>query len=101
MAEHQQHGQAELGAPMDYPEHERTYSAFLTLSKVSVLASIATLLALALFSFGGSWGFWWGLLILILTALGTVIGIAGKGSVRPLGIVCVIGFILMALTGGS
>jgi hypothetical protein len=98
MAEHASSGHAELGAPMDYREHERTYSGFISLSKIGVLASIASLLSLALFSFGGGWGFWWGFLILFLMLAGTAIGIVGNGNVRPLIAVSVLGFILLALT---
>lgn len=98
MAEQISSGHAELGAPMDYREHERTYSGFITLSKIGVLASIASLLSLALFSFGGGAGFWWGTLMLLLMVASTVIGIVAKGTVRPLIVVNVLGFILLALT---
>ncbi len=100
MAENISSGHAELGAPMDYREHERTYSGFIALSKIGVLASIASLLSLALFSFGGGGGFWWGMLMLVLMIAATVIGIVGKGAVRPLIVVNVLGFILLALTSG-
>ena len=100
MAEHVSHGHAELGAPMDYREHERTYSGFIALSKIGVLASIASLLSLALFSFGGGAGFWWGTLMLVLMLVGTITGLVGKGTVRPLIVVNVLGFILLALTAG-
>ena len=100
MAEHHPAGPAELGAPMDYDEHERTYSGFLMLTKVGVVATIATLIALALFAFGGGWGFWWGTLMLVLTTIATVIAMMGSGSIRPLVVVSVFGLILMALTAG-
>ncbi len=100
MAEHTTSGPAELGAPMDYREHERTYSGFITLAKVGVLASIASLLSLALFSFGGGGGFWWGTLMLLLMIAGTVIAIVAKGNIKTLVAVNVLGFILLALTSG-
>ncbi len=98
MAEHAHSGPAELGAPMDYAEHERTYAGFVALTKIGVVASIVTLLALAIFAFGGGWGFWLGTLLLILMMIATVIGLAAKGTVRPLVVVAVIGVILMALS---
>lgn len=100
MAENQHSGTAELGAPMDYREHDRTYSGFLTLAKVSTLASIASLLALALFAFGGGAGFWWGVLMLVLMLVATAIGLVGKGSIRPLLVVTALGFVLLALSAG-
>ena len=100
MAEHTHSAGAELGAPMDYREHERTYSGFITLTKISILASIASLLSLALFSFGGGAGFWWGVVMLVLMAVGTVIGLVAKGATKPLIAINVLGFILLALTAG-
>ncbi|MEE9375609.1 MAG: aa3-type cytochrome c oxidase subunit IV [Rhizobiaceae bacterium] len=42
------------GAPMDYPEHNQTYSKFLWLMKWGVLANVALLLAMAVgFFLGG------------------------------------------------
>ncbi len=84
---------------MDYAQHEQTYDAFLHLTKVTILASIVTLLALALFAFG-SGGFWLGTLLLLLMAIATAIGLVGRGSVKPLVIVTIIGFVLMALSVG-
>jgi hypothetical protein len=98
MAEHTSSGSAELGAPMDYPEHERTYDGFVSLTKITVLATVITMVALAIFSFGGSWGFWLGTLLLILMMIATVIGIVAKGTLRPLIAVAVLGVVLMALS---
>ncbi len=100
MAEHLPSGPAELGAPMDYAEHERTFAGFVALTKIGVLASVITLVALAIFSFGGSWGFWLGTLLLILMMLATAISIVAKGTVRPLVGVAVLGVLLMALSVG-
>jgi hypothetical protein len=98
MVERPHSGTAELGAPMDYPEHERMFERFVILTKVSVLASLATMLALALVAFGGGFGFWLGILLLVLMAAGLAIGLAGKGSGKPLAGVVVLGLVLLALT---
>ena len=37
----------EEGAPMDYPQHEQTYSMFLLLTKWGILFNVALLLAMA------------------------------------------------------
>lgn len=100
MAEHLQSGPAELGAPMDYAEHERTYTGFLALSKLLIVGSIDVLLALALFSFGGGGGFWLGMILLVLLAIGLVMGLAAHGSVKPLIGVTIIGVLLVAITVG-
>ena len=100
MAEHTPSTAAELGAPMDYAQHERTYAAFLAMSKIGVIASIVTVIALAIFAFGGAWGFWLGTLMLILMMVATAIAIATKGGVRPLIAVAVLGVLLLALNAG-
>ena len=43
----------EDGAPMDYPQHEHTYSMFLLLTKWGVLFNVALLLAMAVGFFMG------------------------------------------------
>lgn len=100
MAEQTHSGPAELGAPMDYAEHERTFRGFVTLTKLSVLATIDTLLALALFAFGGGAGFWLGVLLLLLMTIALAIGLAAKGTVKPLLIVTIIGLLLVAISVG-
>ena len=100
MAEHIHSGPAELGAPMDYAEHERTFHGFVTLTKLTILATIDTLLALVLFAFGGGAGFWLGVLLLLLMAIALVIGLAAKGTVKPLLVVTVIGLLLVAISVG-
>ena len=47
MADHASDGPVELGAKMDYAEHEKTYSVFLALTKYGTLATAALLLAMA------------------------------------------------------
>ncbi|MEL6947209.1 MAG: aa3-type cytochrome c oxidase subunit IV [Pseudomonadota bacterium] len=41
------------GAPMDYPEHEKTYSFFLLLTKWGVIGNVALLIAMAVGFFMG------------------------------------------------
>jgi hypothetical protein len=98
MAEHLHHGPAELGAPMDYAEHERTFEGFLMLTKLTVAATIATMLSLVLFSFAGGAGFWLGTLVLVLMFVALGIGFAAKGSVKPLVLVNILGVLLIILT---
>lgn len=100
MAEHLPSGPAELGAPMDYAQHEETFSRFVALTKVTVLASVITVLALAIYAFGGGGAFWLGTLLLILMMIAVTIGLAGRGSDRPLVVLTVIAFILMAISVG-
>lgn len=100
MAEHLPTGPTELGAPMDYTEHERTYDGFVTLTKLSVLHVIDTLLALALFAFGGAWGFWLGIILLTLATIALVIGLFAKGTAKPLVVTTVLGVLLVAVSVG-
>ena len=99
MAEHVHSGPAEVGAPMDYAEHRRTFAAFVSLTKITSLACIATLQALVLFGIAAN-GFWLGALLLILMMVASAIGLISKGSIAPLVIVVVLGFAFMALTLG-
>jgi hypothetical protein len=100
MAEHLPTGTAELGAPMDYAEHERTFDGFVMFTKLGLLHTIDTLLALALFAFGGGWGFWLGLLLLILATIALVIGLLAKGTVKPLVFTTILGVLLVAVSVG-
>lgn len=65
MADHSPTGPLEMGAKMDYAEHEKTYSMFLTLTKYTVLLCVALLIAMA-FSFFTAAGFATGLILFIL-----------------------------------
>jgi hypothetical protein len=56
MAEKTPTGPVELGAEMDYQEHEKTYSVFLALAKYGTLHTVALLIAMA-FAFFTSAGF--------------------------------------------
>ncbi|WP_027166185.1 aa3-type cytochrome c oxidase subunit IV [Mesorhizobium sp. WSM3224] len=72
MAEHTPTGPVELGAQMDYAEHDRTYKGFLGLAKYGSLVCAAILIAMAFGFFVG--GFFSGLIVFILiTAIGTLI----------------------------
>ncbi|SDO17620.1 aa3-type cytochrome c oxidase subunit IV [Phyllobacterium sp. OV277] len=53
MAEHHDTAPAELGAPMDYPEHEKTYNLFLALSKWGVVTCVGLVAAMAFGFFAG------------------------------------------------
>jgi hypothetical protein len=99
MAEHVHSGPVELGAPMDYAEHRRTFAGFVALTKIGTLATIAILQSLALFGLAAN-GFWLGVLLLILMMVGSVIAVVSKGSITPLVVVVVLGFLFMALTLG-
>jgi hypothetical protein len=71
MAEKMPGGPVELGAEMDYEEHEKTYSRFLLLAKYGSLHVIALLIAMA-FGFFTDAGFF---SAFILFAVITVAGI--------------------------
>ena len=55
MADHPPTGPVEMGASMDYAEHERTYGLFLTLAKYASLVCVALLSAMAE---SWSWASW-------------------------------------------
>lgn len=65
MADHAPTGPVELGAKMDYAEHEKTYSMFLALAKFGTLACVALMIAMA-FGFFTSAGFFSALILFIL-----------------------------------
>ncbi|MCP8896095.1 aa3-type cytochrome c oxidase subunit IV [Shinella daejeonensis] len=64
MAEHHG-GPAELGAPMDYPEHEKTYNFFINAAKFGTLFCVTILIAMAA-AFFTSAGFFSALLLMII-----------------------------------
>ena len=73
MADHASDGPVELGAKMDYSEHEKTYSLFLGLTKYVTLATVALLIAMA-FGFFTSAGFISAtILFVLLVAVGAFI----------------------------
>ncbi|MEO4000485.1 aa3-type cytochrome c oxidase subunit IV [Mesorhizobium sp. CAU 1732] len=65
MADKTPHGPLELGADMDYQEHEKTYSMFLGLAKYVTLMCVALLVAMA-FGFFTSAGFFSATILFIL-----------------------------------
>ncbi|MBZ9657336.1 aa3-type cytochrome c oxidase subunit IV [Phyllobacterium lublinensis] len=67
MAEHHDTSPAELGAPMDYTEHERTYNLFLALSKWGVVFCLALMVAMAFGFFAG--GFFSAAVLFIVVCL--------------------------------
>ncbi|WP_426127105.1 aa3-type cytochrome c oxidase subunit IV [Pararhizobium sp. PWRC1-1] len=64
MAEHHS-GPAELGAPMDYAEHEKTYNFFLEATKIVTIFCVALLIAMAA-GFFTSAGFFTAFVLFIL-----------------------------------
>jgi Bacterial aa3 type cytochrome c oxidase subunit IV len=99
MAEHTHSGPVEVGAPMDYDAHQRTFAAFVTLTKIGVLATISILQSLTLFGIAAH-GFWLGVLVILLMFVATAIGILTKGSIKPLIGVVILGFVFMVLALG-
>ncbi len=99
MAEHTQSGPVELGAPMDYAEHQRTFAGFVAMTKVLTLATIAILQSLTLFGIAAH-GFWLGVLMIVLMFIATTASMFMKGSINPLVGVVIIGFLFMILTLG-
>jgi len=70
MADHTPAGPVEMGATMDYPEHEKSFRLFLNLAKYGTLASVALLASMA-FAFFTTAGFFSGLvLFVIILAIG-------------------------------
>lgn len=58
-------GPVEMGAPMDYREHEKTYETFLGLTKWATLGMVTLLIAMAVGFFGGA-GFFGALIVFIV-----------------------------------
>ncbi|QPC85520.1 aa3-type cytochrome c oxidase subunit IV [Mesorhizobium sp. NBSH29] len=70
MADNTPTGPIQLGAEMDYSEHEKTYSMFLALSKYVTLFCVVLMIAMA-FTFFTSAGFFSGLVMFfVLNAVG-------------------------------
>jgi hypothetical protein len=65
MADHPPAVPAEVGAEMDYPQHEKSYRLFVALAKYGTLHVLAVLIALA-FGFFTSAGFFSSLILFIL-----------------------------------
>lgn len=73
MADHSLNsGPVEIGAAMDYPEHEKTYARFLGMAKWGTVACVALMAAMAFGFFVG--GFVSGVILFVLIlALGYVL----------------------------
>ena len=70
MAEHLPSGPVEMGAEMDYAEHDKTYNLFLGMTKYGIIANVALLVAMA-FGFFTSAGFFSALILFfVICALG-------------------------------
>jgi hypothetical protein len=70
MADHTPSGPVELGADMDYAEHDRTFHLFVSLAKYGALISAAILIAMA-FGFFTTAGFFSSLILFaIVCAVG-------------------------------
>jgi hypothetical protein len=69
MAEHHS-GPVEMGAPMDYPEHEKTYDLFIAAAKYGTLFCVALLIAMAAGFFTSAGFFSAVLLFIILNVVG-------------------------------
>lgn len=72
MADHTYEVDHENGAPMDYPEHQRTYEMFLKITKWGIIMNVALLAALAIGFFAGG-GFIGGLLSFVLLMVGAAV----------------------------
>ena len=72
MADHSPTGPVELGAQMDYAEHDRTYHGFLALAKYGSLVCAAILIAMAFGFFVGGF-FSASILFILIMAAGTFI----------------------------
>ena len=90
---------AETGAEMDYAEHERTFSGFVSLTKLLIAVCINIMISLVLYGFGSAGtSFLLGTVILILLLIAGAVGLAMKGSWKPSAFVAVLGIIFIVLT---
>lgn len=69
MAEHHS-GPVEVGAPMDYPEHEKTYNFFIHAAKYGSIIIAALLIAMAVGFFSSAGFIFATLLWIVLSAVG-------------------------------
>jgi hypothetical protein len=89
------------GSAMDYAEHERTYAGFIALTKIGIIHVITIVLALAMYAFGGAWGFTLGTLTIILAIISVAIGMASKGSIALPSIILGLATLLFILSVAS
>jgi uncharacterized membrane-anchored protein len=71
MAEHNT-GPAEVGAQMDYKEHEHTYAMFLAAAKFGSLAIVALLLGMTAGFFAGA-GFLGGIVVMLIVFIAGIV----------------------------
>lgn len=71
MADHGPSGPFEMGAEMDYSEHDKTYSGFLAMTKYGTLSVVALLIAMAFGFFAGGGFIASVILFVIICAVGT------------------------------
>ena len=69
MAEHHS-GPVELGASMDYAEHDKTYNGFLLATKYGTMMLVVLMIAMAVGFFTGAGFIFSFLLFIVLNALG-------------------------------
>ena len=69
MAEHHS-GPVEVGAPMDYPAHEKTYNFFISAAKYGSIIIAALLVAMAVGFFSSAGFIFATLLWIVLSAVG-------------------------------
>lgn len=65
MADHSATGPVETGAQMDYPEHEKTFTLFVKLTKYVSLICVALLASMAFFFFAPA-GFFSSLVLFVV-----------------------------------
>ena len=73
MADHTPTGPVQTGAPMDYNEHEKTYSMFITMSKYGTLFCVSLMIAMAFGFFAGGGFFSATILLILLCGIGGVL----------------------------
>ncbi|MCD2174032.1 aa3-type cytochrome c oxidase subunit IV [Rhizobium sp. C4] len=71
MAEHQS-GPVELGAPMDYKEHEKSYDLFIKGAKYGTMIIVFLMIAMAV-GFFTSAGFLFSVLLFIILSVGGIV----------------------------
>lgn len=65
MADHAPSGPVEVGADMDYAEHDRTYNGFLALAKYGTIFCVALVAAMA-FAFFTPAGWFSGIILFVI-----------------------------------
>lgn len=70
MADHTPAGPVEVGADMDYSEHDKTYQRFIMLAKYGSLFCVALLIAMAFGFFTNAGFFSATVLLIVICALG-------------------------------